>query len=207
MKVQIVSRSFCIIALISILFSCSTTIPPIEGYMAAYLIEEETNTLEKEKIRISIKPINETDMSYYPELFLFDPSPWENPYGNSSTFYFPPDSSGNCFAYTFSGMPAFFTSIENSTAHILRMKDARVYLIIEGEDPIPAIDKFGSRNFVETELNIRGKPEIETITESALKYDESLLDYITRIEMQTIKKLTSDPALCLQLQLRLFGSA
>jgi hypothetical protein len=35
-----------------------------------------------------------------------------------------------------------FCKIKNNTKHILRMKDARIYLIVEGVNPLPAISSF-----------------------------------------------------------------
>lgn len=178
-----------------LLISCASTFPPREGFAINYELENGVRIQEKENIKITLKTINELEMNKHPELFRFDPSHWEDRLSviNPAIFWFPPDSSGEHYAYVFSGMPAFLVSIENSTGHILRMSDARIYLIIEGKDPIPAISRFGNRNFIETELNMRGKAESVLLTESALKYDESLLDYIARYEIQFIRLLSSKP--------------
>lgn len=53
-------------------------------------------------------------------------------------------------AYDFPGMSVFAVSLKNETGHILRMRDARVYLVIGGET-YPAIQK--------SELMEAGAPE------------------------------------------------
>ncbi len=196
------------IIILALIIGCaSKMLPPREGWVRNYGFLDNTmqNSQEKENIRITLNLINEQDINKHPELFSFYPENWGpdwNPqefkkrgvmkikeagkWSQSVYFWFPPDSADNYYAYTFPGMPAFFVSAKNSTGHILRMSDARIYLIIDGIDPIPAIYSFGKSDFVKTKMKLYGINESVRLTQSALERDKSLLDYICSYENNII---------------------
>ena len=97
--------------------------PPIEGWMTNFDFPDKTSTTqEKANIKITLTPLNELDLKDHPELFRFNVENWEGWQGwvNPSKRWYPPDPSGNQYANTFVGMPAFFVSVENKTGHILK---------------------------------------------------------------------------------------
>ncbi len=176
-----------------LLFSCAVTLPPREGWMTNYEIKEDLQEQEKDGITITLEPVNDLDLEKYPEYFQFDFQKWGPSWSNGArviNFWYPPNKDGNSFANTFMGMPTFFVSVKNSTGHILRMSEARIYLIVEGKDPIPAISEFGNAELVSIQLVLYGnKPETANICKSAIDGDSSLLDYITRREVNFIRAI------------------
>lgn len=178
------------------LFTACATAPysPREGWARNYKITEHTPSVqEKENIRITLTPINELELNKYPELFQFDISNWGREWKiakaiKSVNYWYPPDLSGNQYGNTFVGMPTFMVKIENNTGHILRMSDSRIYLIVEGLDPIPALNTFGNPDWVLRKLNIYGERDI-LITRSAAEGDGSLLSHIANYEYDLVKQL------------------
>jgi hypothetical protein len=178
---------------IVLMCACASTFPPREGWMDNFEIEDALKTQEKENITITLNPINDLDIDKHPNLFQFNVQNWDPSWSKLTktvNFWYPPNKDGNNYANTFVGMPAFLVSIKNSTGHILRMSDARIYLIIEEKDPIPAIENFGNTQVLPMQLVLYSdKPEMASINKSAVDEDESLLDYITRREVQIIRWL------------------
>jgi hypothetical protein len=164
--------------------------------MANYEIDDALKTQEKENIAITFNPINDLELDKYPDLFQFNLQNWGKDWIKISkpvNFWYPPHKDGNNYANTFMSMAAFIVSIKNSTGHILRMSDARIYLIIEGKDPIPAISSFGNDKVVPTEMVLySNKPVMIQINKSTLDEDKSLLNYITSREIEIINWLKSN---------------
>jgi len=182
-----------ILIAVVILCACAVTLPPSEGWMTNYELQDDLKTQEKEGITITLNPVNDLELDQHPEYFQFNVQSWGPTWSkgaNVINFWYPPKKDGYNYANTFMGMPAFFVSVKNSTGHILRMSDARIYLLVEGKDPIPAFSNFGNPEIVSMEIPLYGdKPETAQINKSAADGDGSLLDHITRREVQIIRGL------------------
>jgi hypothetical protein len=176
-----------------LLLSCAVTLPPREGWVTNYEMNEDSKEQEKDGVTINLEPVNDLDLAKYPEYFQFDFQKWGPSWSNGArviNFWYPPNKDGNYFANTFMGMPTFFVSVKNSTGHILRMSDARIYLIVEEKEPISAISDFGNTELVSIQLVLYGdKPETVNICKSAIDEDNSLLDHITRREVSFIRAI------------------
>lgn len=186
---------YLIFGFVIILLSCAQTIPPIQGWASHYEIDNSIQTQEKENLTITLSPLNDLEKNKHPELFSFDLGATEKDWASLAdniNYWFPPDASGKQYANIFHSFPAFLVSVKNLTGHILRMSDARIYLIIEGQEPVPAIANFGIPQFVPTQLYFTDKPTDIAITTSAKLGDGSLLDYICRFEFSLNKIIDND---------------
>lgn len=107
----------------------------------------------KNGLTIDIVPLHEALCSKYPELFAWDlkamPSEWSI---NLSAFY-PVSGDGKRYAYPFStgdkSLNVYKIKITNNTGHIIKMSDARIYMRVEGEDPIKPVKKMGNAKLVD----------------------------------------------------------
>jgi len=137
---------------ISILSSCATTNTTKTPTLS---IEEygfqssSKKIIQKSDISISITPIRIDDIYNYPNLFGFRlqnfPQYADNYYLKNNL---PVGPQNLRWTYPFATpdlreqLQLYYVKIENNTDHILRMKDSRVYMTTDGEEPIPAIKKF-----------------------------------------------------------------
>lgn len=100
----------------------------------------------KEDVTISIEPLRISDIYDYPDLFGFrlQDFQWPADYPNPARIW-PEGPRGLSWEYPFASgdgqeqLSLFWVRIDNKTDHILRMKDARVYLITEQREPVPAV--------------------------------------------------------------------
>jgi hypothetical protein len=163
-------KSLCILGLVLIVLfisSCATIKEPPKVIASEYQVIE-SNTQTKEGIEITLRSFNVLDTYSFPEMFLID----ENINYNTQTtdyssykMYYPKDTSGKRWIYTYNidgnnQLVAFKVKIVNNTDHILRMGDARIYLIVTGEDPINAITDLDTFKSWATrfEGNLKGRP-------------------------------------------------
>ncbi len=127
--------------------SCATTsrIPTL--MFTQYALEPgPIQNLSKSDIDISIKCARISDVYDYPEFFSFNIEDFPKYKGN---YYlesnFPIGPSGKRWLYPFASPDASqqclltWVKIKNRTKHILRMKDARIYMVLEGQEPIAAL--------------------------------------------------------------------
>ncbi len=106
-----------------------------------------SQTQTKLDVEITVKIISIPEIYDYPNLFSFnldDFSPrWK--YNLNLLINYPEDPMGKRWIYPFMSyddslqLLLCWVRIKNNTKHILRMKDARIYLIIEGKEPIPPL--------------------------------------------------------------------
>lgn len=100
----------------------------------------------KEDVTINIEPLRISDIYNYPDLFGFrlQDFQWPADYPNPARRW-PEGPQGLSWEYPFASgdgqeqLSLFWVRIDNNTDHILRMKDARVYLITEQREPVPAV--------------------------------------------------------------------
>jgi len=104
----------------------------------------------KSDIEISLKSVRISDIYQYPDLFSFkieDFPQLQNAIPPFTSMY-PEGPLGKSWENPFSTPDGkvqvllFWAKIKNGTSHILKMGDARVYLIIEEQEPIPAFSSF-----------------------------------------------------------------
>lgn len=165
-----INKGMLILGLVLIILfisSCATTREPPTVVASEYkVLESDSQT--KEGIEISLRSFNILDTYDFPDMFMID----ENRNYNTQTtdyssykMYYPKDSSGQRWLYTFNidgnnQLVAYKVKIVNNTDHILRMGDARIYLIVEGEDPLAAITDLNTFKSWATKFegNLKGKP-------------------------------------------------
>ena len=107
----------------------------------------------KNGLSVEIIPLNENLAYKYPELFAWDlksmPTEWST---NLAAFY-PVASDGKRYAYPFStgekALNIYKIKISNNTGHIIKMSDARIYMRIEGDDPIKPVKRIGNTTLVD----------------------------------------------------------
>jgi hypothetical protein len=106
-----------------------------------------TATQQKSDIEISVKPIRISDIYQYPDLFGFRLEDFPD-YADNTTLKrgYPVGPEGLQWDYPFATpdgqeqLSMYRVRIDNGTDHILRMRDARVYLITEAREPAALSD-------------------------------------------------------------------
>ncbi len=168
---------------ISLLSSCATTSgpQPIQTVSYPYYEVEEPSVQEQGGLTVEVEPIL-SSVKYvkkHPELFAFDLNEMPKDWHFYVPLAFPADAQGRHWAYTFGWgdyyLITYRVKITNSTDHILRMKDARIYLRIEGQDPVKAVTNLGNTNLVPDKTGT-------LYPASYLADDDSLVDWVTQFE-------------------------
>lgn len=173
---------FLVSVLVIIFSSCAGTrkIPTVS--FDEYAMTKPAKSVQKKSnITIEVEPLSPSKLYDYPELFSFDPDNLEGFSVFNVMKYFPKDNNGKSWCYTFGQgrfvLTAFKVNITNKTPHILRMKNARIYLVVEGQEPIAAVTKMGN-----SQLYNVGEEEKVLLPKSAIDGDESLIHWITFFE-------------------------
>jgi hypothetical protein len=152
------------------------------------LANSAEQTQAKSAVTISVTPLGPSGMYEHPELFAFKKDELPDPIGGEPSFltYYKKDYQGQYWCYTFGAadqdLAVFSVEIENGTDHILRMKDARIYLEVEGHDPVAAVTKLGDPTLVPAT-----NPALKVIPKSAADGDESLIHWVTYWEQEAEK--------------------
>jgi len=116
----------------------------------------------------------------HPELFAFNSKNLHEKFKLNAENYCAVQNDGKRYCYTFGIRDYYLTAalvkISNNTNHILRMKDARIYLRLQEEDPVKAVTKLGnpSLEIIDQKGNVLPK--------SAIEGDESLIHWVTYLE-------------------------
>jgi hypothetical protein len=105
---------------------------------------------EKSDIEINLEVVRLSNIYGYPKLFSFDLRNLPSRYADNPTLRseYRPGPMGRYWEFPFASPDGSqqllfcFCKIKNNTKHILRMRDARIYLIVEGVNPLPAIFSF-----------------------------------------------------------------
>lgn len=145
MRIRRILRLAICIALTLLSASCATTEHRI-AFIQYGLEPGPSQTQAKSDVEITLKVIRLSEIYQFPELFAFrlEDFPLYNRYGGLRAMY-PIGPLGKSWEYPLSTPDASQqvmlcrVKLRNGTQHILRMKDARIYLIIEGQEPIPAL--------------------------------------------------------------------
>lgn len=99
-------------------------------------------------IEITVRVLRITDIYDYPELFAFRQQEIGYPDDRYLKQNYPPDATGRQWEYWFASpdgseqLLICWVTIKNGTDHILRMRDARIYLVAEGREPLAALGSF-----------------------------------------------------------------
>lgn len=144
---------FCFMLVIyslTLVTSCATTsrVPTLS--FTQYGMDPGPSQTEIESdIEITVTTVRISDIYDYPNIFSFNleefPQYRDNFFLNRN---YPIGPLGKQWFYPFASPDASqqlliaMVKIENGTNHILRMEDARVYLIIEGLEPVPALSSY-----------------------------------------------------------------
>ena len=147
--------SFIILIMPLILIQCATLsssrIPTLA--FPEYCLESGPEELQaKSDIEISVEVVRLSNIYNYPKLFSFSLENLPRLYANSALLksVYKPGPMGRQWEFPFASPDGkkqllfCFCKIKNNTKHILRMHDARIYLIIEDVDPLPAISSFNT---------------------------------------------------------------
>ncbi len=137
-----------------LLQSCATAPRPAPTWSLTYYGFAGTfdSSLTKSDITITLEPLAQWRM-YEPEnepLFSFrmeDYPEWKDNVFIQSQFS-KPGPGGKYWIYPFNRLPAYRVTISNNTDHILRMKDSRIYLLPEGQDPVQALTLNGIMQYL-----------------------------------------------------------
>ncbi|MDP2302422.1 MAG: hypothetical protein Q8N03_08365 [Ignavibacteria bacterium] len=147
------------------------------------LINSSEATQTKGDVTITLNPLKPSSMYDEPALFSFSQDKIAGNYsGFEISSYYPKDYQNNNWCYTFGltgdVLVAYKVKIKNATTHILRMKDARIYLMVEGQDPIPAFNILGNTTLVQKTV---GKEQI-LLPKSFVELDQSFVSWLTSEE-------------------------
>jgi hypothetical protein len=142
----------------------------------------------KSAVAITVTPLGPSGMYEHPELFSFKREDLPEPIGGQPCFptYYSEDYQDQYWCYTFGigeqNLAVFAVQIQNGTDHILRMRDARIYLEVEGHDPVAAVTKLGDPTLVPA-----SNPALKVIPKSAAEADESVVHWVTYWEQEAEK--------------------
>jgi len=134
-----------------IIYSCGTTknirkIPTLS--FTQYSLEPgPVQTQEKSDISISLEVIKISDIYNYPDLFSFSEADFpEHRENYIFKTQYPVGPLGKKWEFPFATpdgkeqLLLCWAKLKNETDHILRMGDARIYLVVEGQDTYKAFD-------------------------------------------------------------------
>jgi hypothetical protein len=154
-----------------------------------YVLTDDQEKQEKNGLSIEVNPLSPQNYYDHPELYGFKKEylqdAFRKEWGTNIGLLFPyNDEKEMYFNYTFGAGENFLTvfevSITNNTGHIIKMKDARIYLKVEGESPIKPITNLGNPNL----KMVESKPgKFIPLPTSAIEADNSLIQWVTGIEV------------------------
>jgi hypothetical protein len=142
----------------------------------------------KNGLTIEVEPLSPSGVYAHPELYSFDmttfPKEFLKKYDyNISSMFAEFNGKRNCYTFGMGEnyLTVFKVKITNSTGHVLKMKEARILLRIEGEDPIKPVTKVGDATIDQFE-NPAGSGKFIPLPKSAIAQDQSLVQWVTGIE-------------------------
>lgn len=155
----------------------------VEEFYQYALAPSTPGTQTKSNVSITVEVLKQTEIYKYPELFAFDIKAVPDVLPNLSFWSFGRPYQGKGWLYTFGPgnetLTACKVKIENNTGHILRMRDARIYLVVEGKDPIPAVTKMGDPRLI-----LIDREKKQYLPKSAAERDDSFIHWITYLEQE-----------------------
>jgi hypothetical protein len=152
------------------------------------LANPDSGSILKSDVTITVQSLGPSYLYDFPELFAFDPGKVAAPIAGGVNFgtYCEKDYEGRYWWYTFgcgeNDLAVFQVAIQNGTDHILRMKDARIYLEVADHDPISPVTRLGDPTLVPGPT-----PAPAVLPKSAVDADESLIHWVTYFEQEAEK--------------------
>lgn len=145
MRIRRISRLAICIALALLSASCATVEHRI-AFIQYDLEPGPAQTQAKSDVEITMKVIRPSEMYQYPDLFAFRLGDFPAYYRyDGLRIMYPIGPLGKSWEHPLSA-PDFShqvllcrVKVRSGTPHILRMKDARIYLIVEGQEPVPTL--------------------------------------------------------------------
>ena len=152
------------------------------------LANPDSGTILKSDVTITVQSLGPSHRYDFPDLFAFDPGQIAAPITGGVNFgtYCEKDYEGRYWWYTFgcgeNDLAVFQVAIQNGTDHILRMKDARIYLEVPDHDPIAPVTRLGDPTLVPGPT-----PAPAVLPKSAVVADETLIHWVTYFEQEAEK--------------------
>ena len=180
------AQCFFLMILSALLVSCASTPKKIPTErVSEYTVTPAAQARQtKSNVTLEAEVLKPSEAYSHPELFAFDIKQFPESHFNFSTNnIFPEDAQGKRWCYTFGFGDKYLTALRvkltNNTPHILRMKDARIYLVVEGESPIVAVTELGSADL--RSVAVSEKKQV-WLPASYLAKDGSLIHWLTQFE-------------------------
>jgi len=183
LRIKLFSLLAVFIACIAILNGCGGGGVPTVIFKEHDLSSPDKSAQTKGNVDITVTPLKVSGMYQNPELFSFSADRLTGNFsGLAIDTYCPQDYQKTNWYHTFSPgnniLVAFKAKMRNGTDHILRMKDARIYLMVEGQDPIAAVTLLGNATLIQATVGSEAALRPKSYVDS----DGSLIDWITREE-------------------------
>lgn len=174
--------ALCLVALLAVSCGSSSKMVQTTRFPEYNLTPASLANQTKQDVSVAVEMLKPSKGYDYPELFSFDPERVPETFRYAVAFY-PEDDNGKGWCYTFGFGDRVLTAckvkITNNTPHILRMKDARIYLVVPGEDPVAAVTEVGNPRLMRA-----GEKKKEALPQSYLDADNSLVHWLTQFEIE-----------------------
>jgi len=181
-------RALVLLAVATFLAACAAGAPKIPTHRVAEyaMTPPAQGTQTKSNVTIEVEVLKPSGAYSHPELFAFDIEQFPESHYNFATMtMFPKEAQGRRWCYTFGFGEKFLTAmrvkITNNTPHILRMKDSRIYFVVEGEDPMAAVTDLGNATLVNVPTS---KGDARYLPRSFVDSDNSLVHWLTHFESE-----------------------
>ena len=181
-------RALGLLAAAAFIASCAAGAPKIPtNRVSEYaMTPPDQGTQAKSNVTIEVEVLSPSEAYGHPELFAFDIKQFpESHYTFGTMSMFPEEAQGRRWCYTFGFGEKFLAAmrvkITNNTPHILRMKDSRIYFVVEGEDPMAAVTNLGNASLVNVPTS---KGEARWLPRSFVESDNSLVHWLTHFEAE-----------------------
>jgi len=181
------TRALALLAMAAFLAACAAGAPkiPTERVSEYAMTPPAEGKQTKSNVTIEVEVLKASEAYGHPELFAFDITRFpESHYTFGTRALFPEDAQGRRWCYTFGfgekSLTAMRVKITNNTPHILRMKDSRIYFVVDGEDPMAAVTNLGHATPL---VNVpTQKGEARYLPKSLVDADNSLVHWLTYFE-------------------------
>ena len=157
---------------------------PRDVVINEYLKYESNNeplVQTKNDLTVELVPLSPELIYSFPELFSFRLDQLPSEWTTTLSSMYQKAEDGNYYEYPFGAdkyyLNVFRINIKNNTDRILRMGDARIYMIVPGENPISPVVSFGDPTLVRIETP-NSKSSI-LLPQSAVNNDGSLIHWVT----------------------------
>ena len=178
-------NALCMLAAAYLVVSCASSAKLQTMQVSEYVVKLPEHARQtKSNVTIEVEVLKPSEIYNHPELFAFKIKRFPDSHVNLSTrSMYPVSAQGKRWCYTFGFGEKFLTAmrvkVTNNTPHILRLKDSRIYFVVEGEDPMAAVTTLGNASLVGV-TTIEGK--VRYLPKSYVERDQSLVHWLTVFE-------------------------